>query len=863
MLNYFLKNRRGVVSVFMAIILIAIISLSSLLVELGRKRSIDSMFQQMVETSAFSTLSNYDRELYKRFTLMALSPNVDENTLEKYMNACLNTGVSDSKIIDQEIALEDLSFQGLYDLANPNVLRNQIEENWKYRGPYNIVDGTLNLEASLTDFVKSLEKSVPALEFFKTAATSFQKVTEVMEKAVALSVATQSMLDAKDTYESGVDTYNSAVEDYEDNINSLSTDDEDYAEKKAEYDSEIESAAEIFKGHIQGYIDAANGFVESIDEFGNTYAELLGMGVDITLQQLAKEEYDKVMQKNTGPYKDWTEDEKKNYKEALDKMANPGDTDEVANILQDIKDYLEDVKKDKFENMTKELGEQKESIKGSDWPKVDIIKLKIGFIAGITLLIDYALFVLETCAKLIELVKKLWETLKMIIDICKCISSALLFMGPDLRYNDSISAIKDDLPSENTSVGNSYSATVSADQSYVTEQLERTKEVSEKLGYNTDYINPAIDNSSLALSDKLDNLGVKGNAIINNCMDMVSYLTNFQILKFIQSVSDTLWSVVEFLIATLEVADAFIAQFFGESSLLKVMYRKLMIVDYAAMMFPNRTTNYSSDSDGLGNDWKDRGDGWSQSNDLAISVVSDDNFSLARAEYIFAGNSSELTNQTIVYGVMYGLRSLSNIFPTVTNKIILDLVKTAPPFGAIAAIIVGFIFLLLETIVDMILICYGGVKLPLVKIDLWCFTAEGAQKLADKLKEMSSFVGDKLKNALKKDVAGDKDGTKGKKYVEESADDFIDGLEIGYWGYTDYLRLMFTFCSEKKLLLRMSDLIQLEMSNATGSEYKMNEAFTYLRITAKGKYNPIMPIPLISGVNSKDLTINKLYYIGY
>ena len=67
MIIYFSKNRHGVVSVFMAIIIIVIISFSSLMVELGRKRNLDSYFQQVIETSTFSTLSNYDRKLYKKF----------------------------------------------------------------------------------------------------------------------------------------------------------------------------------------------------------------------------------------------------------------------------------------------------------------------------------------------------------------------------------------------------------------------------------------------------------------------------------------------------------------------------------------------------------------------------------------------------------------------------------------------------------------------------------------------------------------------------------------------------------------------------------------------------------------------------
>lgn len=861
MLTYFSKNRHGVVSVFMAIILIVIISFSSLMVELGRKRNLDSYFQQVIETSTFSTLSNYDRKLYKKFSLMALSSNVDETTLQKYINANLNSGIDSQKTLDREMLLEEIEVQGIYDLANPDVLRQQIEENWKYRGPYNIVDGTLNLEKSLTDYVNTLEKAVPALQFFKNISSTFQKLTEVVEKAASLKEASEKMNNKQETYEDGVGTYNDAVQQYKDNIRALDVNDEHYAEKKAAYDQEISGAADTFKNEISEYISACNEFITGVDDFSAKYAEFVSAGMDIAFQQIAKEEYDKVMQQNSGPYKDWTNEEKENYKNALDEMVKSGSTGEVAGILQDIKDYLENKKKEQFENLTKDLEEQKDSIKGDDWPETSVVKVKIGFIAGIVYIFDYAVCIIDTIAKIIRIFKTLWDTLKMLIDIVNCISSALVLIGPDLRYNDSISAVIQDLPSKKS---NSHDmSNVISDENYVTQQLEKTENISQEIGYNTDYVNPTIDNSSLALSDKIDNLGQKGNAIINTASDMVNYLSNFELLNFLRSIVKILLNIVEFLVAIIEVIDAFVAQFFNASSLLELIYRKLMIADYAAMMFPNRTSDYAVGTDGLGNKWKSRASGWSVSNDTAITVRDTDNFSLARAEYIFGGSTDELINQTYVYGVMYGLRALSNVFPTVTNKIILDLVKTVPPFGAIAAIIIGFVFLLLETIVDMVLICYGRLKLPLIKKDLWCFTAEGAKELMKKFKKMTNIMGKQLETKLKEDVAGNPNGRNGKTYIEEANDKFVENLEIGYWGYTDYLRLMFTFSSERKMLLRMADLIQLEMAKSTGNQYNMTEKYTYLRIKAKAKYKAIMPIPFITNANSEFLTINKIYYMGY
>lgn len=48
----------------------------------------------------------------------------------------------------------------------------------------------------------------------------------------------------------------------------------------------------------------------------------------------------------------------------------------------------------------------------------------------------------------------------------------------------------------------------------VTDQLEKTEDISLEVGYNTGYINPTTDNSSLALSEKIDNFRQKADTLL-------------------------------------------------------------------------------------------------------------------------------------------------------------------------------------------------------------------------------------------------------------------------------------------------------------------------------------------------------------
>ena len=91
--------------------------------------------------------------------------------------------------------------------------------------------------------------------------------------------------------------------------------------------------------------------------------------------------------------------------------------------------------------------------------------------------------------------------------------------------------------------------------------------------------------------------------------------------------------------------------------------------------------------------------------------------------------------------------------------------------------------------------------------------------------------------------------------------------DIFKWGYEDYLQFMITFENNDYVVSRIADLIQLEMNaryQAGGKgNYDINQSYRYLKVSAIGKYKPILPMPSIPLANSTIYKLEENYYCGY
>lgn len=158
------KRVKGVVSIFLVIIIIPVMLLSAILIDGSRMASARAITQEATDLAASSVLSSYNLKLKDTYGLFALDENDPEqlqNVFEESLNATLLAyGMEDSSYSEQlwdimknsitgqtsydgaeflnlyDFRVEESTVEPLYHLANEEVLENQMVEYAKYRGLY-------------------------------------------------------------------------------------------------------------------------------------------------------------------------------------------------------------------------------------------------------------------------------------------------------------------------------------------------------------------------------------------------------------------------------------------------------------------------------------------------------------------------------------------------------------------------------------------------------------------------------------------------------------------------------------------------------------------------------------------------------
>ena len=140
----FLANSKGAMTVFATLLLIPAILASGTAVDLARIHTARSIIQDANQLAANAALSQYDRlanELYGLFGIMAGDPQIED-----MVNECIEASIfgegwtggglgSFQLFYGSAFGNSEISFEKDKNLGNADVLRRQIEEYMKFRGP--------------------------------------------------------------------------------------------------------------------------------------------------------------------------------------------------------------------------------------------------------------------------------------------------------------------------------------------------------------------------------------------------------------------------------------------------------------------------------------------------------------------------------------------------------------------------------------------------------------------------------------------------------------------------------------------------------------------------------------------------------
>jgi len=189
----FFRNSKGAVTVFVTLLLIPAILVSGTAVDLARIHVARSIIQDANQLAANSVLTQYNALLKDLYGLFGVAE--DDPILGQLLNDYIEVSVFGAPgqnrslgtlqlFYGSNISMEELHFPDGKNLRNEDVLRRQIEEYMKFRGPVIIVQEMLELLGSST-FKEDSGVINDKLEIDTAIADMYEKYKELYNAILA------------------------------------------------------------------------------------------------------------------------------------------------------------------------------------------------------------------------------------------------------------------------------------------------------------------------------------------------------------------------------------------------------------------------------------------------------------------------------------------------------------------------------------------------------------------------------------------------------------------------------------------------------------------------------------------------------
>ncbi len=203
----FFRKTKGVISVFLIIIMLPLLTSAVILVDGTRYHSAKTMVQEAGDLAAYSTIANYNIDLKDEYGLFAIDDDNVATSFKKYFTETLGYSESEAETYSQKIqnmissvvsgnnAYKDANFFNMYNfevvnanatplypLSQPGVLQNQIVEYAKYRGletlleRFEIVSGF----SGLSEELNNNNEKIAAMEDVSNLDSSVSQLTQLL-----------------------------------------------------------------------------------------------------------------------------------------------------------------------------------------------------------------------------------------------------------------------------------------------------------------------------------------------------------------------------------------------------------------------------------------------------------------------------------------------------------------------------------------------------------------------------------------------------------------------------------------------------------------------------------------------------------
>lgn len=848
MFVYFVHKKNGAISVMLAVLLIAVLSCSSSLMEIARYRSLERFFKEATENAGFSMLSHYDRDLYKNFGLLAVEQKANAELFLEYLKENLEGMGStlEQNGVDHPLDAGDVDVEKLFNLAEREVFQAQIMEFTAYRAPASMLDNALNIEETVGELVKKLEEALPILKLFENLSKAGQKIMDAYLKLDEYCEQGKVLQNAKNAYVSQVESYNAAVAARDAYISEHENKEEDKDKEKGtkeDYESGLKTKNEA----VAAQATALSGKIESLKkELGTYYKKYTEFFSAFDAMQEANI---KAMLSGAETDAAGIEDEtaRENAKNMIKEMkAGYHDSenmfDKILNAMDEITEAYILASQDGLTEQLNELTGEPEDMQQTE--SVPVAKSYF--------LWDAVKLGISTLSQIVSVVQEWAKVIGMIGDVLEAMKIMFSLGTYHPEYNNEISVgLWSGLPGPSNGgrlkkAENPYAA---KDSAAVTEQLAKTEEVAGAVGFDIDSLYPSGGISEMhELQNAMDRMTRAEAAFREKCQELENTVNYFNIIGTLVKIIEIIGTLVEYLASLVNLVTVFI-KVASAGLLPTLLYQRVFSAVYANDMFSNRT------SGGEG----ERLNG-SSLPDYSTSMIQSQCFDMANTEYIVSGSRYETVNQTNVFNMILMLRILCNIPAILSNQSLMNTVTALCEtiIGIIGAVILVAAFLFIEAWADMVFMIYGdtdkGVDIIKMK-GYFSFDEGGNNKLKQQMQELLPSSDELWKPK-----------TEGTGETEKKKDE--DGNALT-WTYKDHLFLLLLLCvSNDTIYARCADLIEMQMGMekrlaGESDPFRLKKMATYLRIEAEAEYTPLLPVPTIPGLNDNGIGMKTTYYSGY
>ncbi|OUQ55118.1 hypothetical protein B5E58_12825 [Tyzzerella sp. An114] len=833
----FINEKKGSISIFMAIILFSMFTLSSVLVEGSRIRNAKAIVQSASDSAAKSLLANYDKELKDRYGLFVLDETNIESLKSDYMdffmtnlssdlpeNDSINKLFKDMSIqlgFDKEINNSfdlygfengESSINKVYSIIEPMVLRKQVAEFSKYRAAFSVgqfisIGNQISEEAKKNQVdMENIQDTLDSREDVEKIIRDYKDLSDDIKEAVnkynydcvsfinSISGINNKLNEYKTELEKLKEIYDNDKSNdtslTENNQEQITSDNNNEVQENIENNNEKD--IEDCKYKIQTILDvnepnSLSNYYTKIDNFltillghASNFAELIEKSekLQIRINNAIREQ----------------ENIKNNIKSGGNKETEEGikeDAESAIKELESLKSNSEFLQKanSKVLNYMANIEEFNSNLDiaidmGSD------VKTQSGY--------QFPVNSQET-KNVIDKVDELKESVNDIKDYTI-----------DGTYNE----YKNEEPSEEAA--NLFDLFKNNEDSYVKgndesgkEQGELPEDIPSKvidnyitsdkyLEKDNEYIKNEIDNYNTASMPEGD--VSKGN---NSESIKIDDFNNDDIDGSLNQINGFLDSIINMANSQTNVAmaDLYIMGMFSS--------RLTNSCEYWNNVMQNRSkpTNVN---------YYDKLRDFEPEKNLRLKDKSDyidSSYFHSEIEYIIKGGKSDKYNNNSIYAQIYAIRLANNLVAMYSNKEIRNLaLKAASCTGTFAPLVQIAIMVFIagmETYIDMYFIVNMGYKIPLIKTN---------ENLNISIKNIDNII-----NSI----------SSGRGFTPNNDS---KGFMVDYETYLFFFLLL---TNKDDKILRMADVIDLNMRQKDSS-YKLAEHYTYIRCDTNVYMKPLL-----------------------